>query len=161
MTASIKLWRIASETLDYKANDLTGRGAAKHPGRWNALGESVIYAAPTLALAVLETAAHVDDAGLPLNRFVVRLAVPTPTWKAREKLDPSKLDPAWCAIPAGKASVDIGSKWYTSGRTALLMVPSVIVPEEPAVVINASHPSAKGITAETIRLFEYNNLFRS
>lgn len=160
MTASVKLWRIAAETKEYKANDLSGRGAAKYPGRWNATGEQVIYTAPTLALAVLETAAHLDDSGLPLSRFVVQLTVPIAVWKARQELKVSGIDPAWCAIPSGKASVDIGSTWYRSATSALLLVPSVIVQEECVVLINATHPDAKGIKAQTIRLFAFNSLFR-
>lgn len=160
MTVSVSLWRIAAETKEYKANDISGGGAAKHPGRWNASGEHVVYAAKSLALAVLETAAHVDDSGLPLNRFVVKIKVPIKVWNARQEIKLSGIDPAWCAVPAGKASVDIGSTWYTSGGSALLLVPSVIVPEERAVLINATHPDAKRIRAETIRLFEFNKLFR-
>ena len=160
MTVAIKLWRIAAETREYRANDLSGRAAAKYPGRWNARGEHVAYAAMSLALAVLETAAHIDDSGLPLNRFVVQLTVPIATWNARQELKWSAIDPAWCAVPAGRASVDLGSVWYKSAKSALLVVPSVVVREENAVLINATHPDAKGIKARTIRAFEYNRLFR-
>lgn len=160
MTVSITLWRIATETKEYKAKDISGSGAAKRPGRWNASGEHVVYTAQTLALAVLETAAYLDDAGLPLNRFVVQLAVPIAAWKARQELKLPAIDPAWCAIPGGKASVDIGSNWYQSAASALLLVPSVVVPEERAVLINATHPDAKEIKSRTIRPFEFNKLFR-
>jgi RES domain-containing protein len=160
VTVAVTLWRIAAETRDYKANDLSGRGAAKYPGRWNAHGEHVVYAAATLSLAVLETAAHIDDAGLPLNRFVVQLAVPIATWNARQAMQWSALDPAWCAIPAGRASVEPGSAWYRSATSALLLVPSVIVREEYAVLINATHVDAKGIRARTMRALEYASVFR-
>jgi RES domain-containing protein len=161
VTVSVNLWRIAAETKEYQANDISGGGAAKYPGRWNASGEHVIYSGQTLSLAVLEMAAHLDDTGLPLNRFVVQLTVPLAAWKGRQKLKLSDIDPARCAIPAGKASVDIGSTWYKSATSALLLVPSVVVQEEWAVLINATHPDAKGITAKTIRPFEFNKLFRS
>jgi RES domain-containing protein len=160
VTVAISLWRIGTETKEYKANDLSGGGAAAHPGRWNAAGEHVVYAARTLSLAALETAAHIDDSGLPLNRFVIHIKVPPALWRRRQTLTVSKLDPAWLAVPHGKASVDEGSNWYKSASSALLLVPSVIVPEEHAVLINAKHPEAKQIKAETIRLFEYNKLFR-
>lgn len=160
MTVSISLWRIAAETRDYKADDLSGGGAAKYPGRWNAPGEYVVYTAKSLALAVLETAAHVDSSGLPLNRFVIQISVPRNVWEAREVVDPANIDPAWCAVPAGKASVDVGSAWYKSSKCALLSVPSVIVPEEHAVLINATHRDASLIKAETIRSFEFYKLFR-
>ena len=156
----MKLWRIAAETREYSADDLSGDGAAKYPGRWNDVGEPVVYAAPTIALAVLETAAHIDDHGLPLNRFVVEIAVPEDVWSAREELDPDALPPEWSAIPAGRASVQIGSEWLISRRTPILLVPSVIIPEERAVLINPKHPESTRITARAIRAFDYNRLFR-
>jgi RES domain-containing protein len=154
------LWRIAAETRKYAADNLSGGGAAAHPGRWNEEKQPVIYAAPTIAMAVLETAAHIDDVGLPLNRFLVRIAVPDDAWGGREELDPATLPPAWAAIPAGKTSVQLGSEWLVSGRTLILSVPSVIVPEERAALINPLHPGAKKLTATIVRRFEYTTLFR-
>ncbi len=157
----MKLWRIAAETREYKACDLSGGGAAKYPGRWNSDKEPVIYSAPTIAIAVLETAAHVDDAGLPLNRYLIEIDVPDDVWAQREEMGVSKLPATWAAIPAGHASVKIGSDWLTSLRSPILMVPSVIVPEEWASLINPRHTEASRITAKVVRLFEYNRLFRS
>lgn len=160
MIATISLYRIASETRQYKATDLSGRGAAAYPGRWNSAGERVVYAAQSRSMAVLETAAHIDSAELPMNRFLIRLRVPAAVWRARKTLKTVDLDPAWRAIPAGKASEDLGSQWYQAGNSALLLVPSVIVPEEWVVLLNAHHPSAKLISAVIERAFEYNKLFR-
>ncbi len=154
------LWRIATETRFFKADDLSGAGAAKHPGRWNEEGDAVLYASPSRALAVLETAAHLDDSGLPLNRFLVRIDVPKTAWAKRQTLDPATMDQAWRAIPAGRASSRLGHEWYISGKSAILMVPSVIVEEEFNVLINPKHAGAAGLTATIIRLFEYNRLFR-
>lgn len=154
------LWRIAAETRKYAADDLSGGGAAASPGRWNEEGQPVLYAAPTIAIAVLETAAHIDDAGLPLNRYLVCIEVPDGVWSAREELDVAALPAAWSAIPAGRASVGIGSAWLASMRSPILLVPSVVVPEERAALLNPLHPSARGITASIARVFEYNQLFR-
>ena len=118
------LWRIAADTRVYGAGDLSGAGAAKNPGRWNDVGQPVLYTAPTIAIAVLETAAHIDDCGLPLNRYLVEITVPDTTWSAREILDTSKLDITWSAIPAGRGSVKPGADWIRGGTAALLVVPS-------------------------------------
>ena len=154
------LWRIAAQTRRYAADDLSGAGAAKSPGRWNDDGQPVLYTAPTIGIAVLETAAHVDDAGLPLNRYLVRIEVPDAVWAAREVLDVAKLPVTWAAIPAGRASIQAGGEWLRGGRTAIFEVPSVIVPEESAALINPLHPDAKLLIAKIVRLFEYNRLFR-
>ncbi|RPI35316.1 MAG: RES domain-containing protein [Hyphomicrobiaceae bacterium] len=157
----MKLWRIAAETRKYAANDLSGGGAAANPGRWNDDKEPVVYCAPTIAIAVLETAAYVDDAGLPLNRYLIEIDVPDVLWAQREELDAAKLPATWSAIPAGRASVKIGSEWLSSLRSPILLVPSVIVPEERASFINPRHPEAAAISARVVRLFEYNRLLRS
>lgn len=156
----MNLWRIAAETRKYRADDLSGAGAAKNPGRWNDDGQPALYAAPTIAMAVLETAAHVDDSGLPLNRYLVRIEIADSVWAARHVMDVSGLPATWSAIPAGRVSVQAGADWLRGMTTAILQVPSVIVPEEPIALINPLHPDAKTIRAQIVRLFEYNRLFR-
>jgi len=157
----VKLWRIATETRKYAADDLSGGGAAISPGRWNDENEPIVYCATTIAMAVLETAAYVDDSGLPLNKYLIEISVPDNVWAKREEVDIAKLPATWAAIPAGRASVKLGSDWLTSLRSPILMVPSVIVPEEWVSLINPKHPDAPKISAKVVRLFEYNRLFRS
>ena len=157
----MRLWRIAVETRKYPATDLSGSSAAAHPGRWNEEQQPVVYTATTLAIAILETASHIDDAGLPLNRFVIELAVPNDVWALHQALKPQDLSPSWASIPAGRASIEVGCAWLSSNQSPILLVPSVIVPEEYAALINPRHPASARITATVIRLFEYNRLFRS
>jgi len=154
------LWRIAAETRLHRADDLGGAGAARWPGRWNDEGEPIVYCAPTIAMAVLETAAHVDDAGLPLDRYLVEIRVPDVLWARREEFKTARLPAAWDAIPAGRASVRIGSDWLSSLRSSILLVPSAIVPEERVALINPRHPDAARIAARAVRRFEYNRLYR-
>jgi RES domain-containing protein len=156
----VKLWRIAAETRAYPATDMSGGGAALRPGRWNGDKEPIIYSALTISMAVLETAAHIDDTGLPLNRYLIELNVPELIWTSREVVNPRKLPSTWAAIPAGRASVKVGSEWLSSLRSAILVVPSVIVPEESVVLINPRHVEAAKSKAKSVRLFEYNRLFR-
>jgi RES domain-containing protein len=157
----VKAWRIATETRRYRADDLSGAGAARHPGRWNSDGEAVVYAASSIALAVLETAAHVDDAGLPLNRYLVEVDIPDDLWVARQTLLPHQLPTTWDAIPAGHGSVGVGSQWLQSLTSTILQVPSVIVPEELVVLVNPNRADARRIPATVVRRFEYDLLFRS
>ncbi|MDR6854847.1 RES family NAD+ phosphorylase [Variovorax guangxiensis] len=77
------------------------------------------------------------------------------------ELDPNApLAPTWSAIPAGATSAGIGSDWLKSLRSAILMVPSVIVPEERATLINPAHPDAVKVKAKVVRPFEHNKHFR-
>jgi RES domain-containing protein len=156
----MNLWRIAAETRQWSANEIGGMGSLVEPGRWNDDQHPVVYAATTISLAVLETAAHLPRNVLPLNRFLVRLDVPEDVWAARETHPPDALPPAWQSIPPGRASVKAGTTWLAAQRAPVLLVPSVIVPEEPVVLVNPRHPGAREIGATVVRPFEFDRLFR-
>ena len=57
-TGAISVWRIATDTPDYTADDLSGAGARATGGRWNARGTPLVYASTSRALACLETVVH-------------------------------------------------------------------------------------------------------
>jgi RES domain-containing protein len=156
----VKLWRIATETRKYRATDLTGEGSAINPGRWNESGDAVLYASSSIALAVLETAAHINPNGLPMNRYLISLEVPNAVWAAREELDAVPLPATWSAIPAGTTSAAVGSQWIKSRRSAILLAQSVIVPEERVALLNPAHADAAKVKAVVVRRFEYDSLFR-
>jgi RES domain-containing protein len=156
----VKLWRIATETRNYGADDMSGAGAAKSPGRWNLETEAVVYTASTIAMAVLETVAHIDAGGFPLNRFLIEIEVPERVWKSRGVVGREQLPAAWCAIPAGRASAHVGSAWLRAGRTGILVLPSVIVPEEDIVLINPAHADARNLDVRIVRQFQYSAVLR-
>ena len=153
---TVALWRIATDTGEYEAHDLGGKGAEKTGGRWNRPGRPVVYTATSIALACLETVVHLNAADLPLNRFLVRIEAPDVVWEARQIMLPDDLPVGWSAIPEGKVSLDIGHAWLQEARTALLVVPSVIVPEESNVLFNPMHADAPSITAAKIRPWFYD-----
>ncbi|MCW5221660.1 RES family NAD+ phosphorylase [Verminephrobacter aporrectodeae] len=150
------LWRIATDTKEYKAHDLSGKGAQKTGGRWNRPGRPVVYTSLTVALACLETVVHLDASDLPMHRFLVRIEVPDQLWEARRRLMPADLPPGWNATPEGKASLDVGDTWLATASTTLLTVPSVIVPEEYNVLINPLHANAAAIKAIKERPWFYD-----
>jgi RES domain-containing protein len=157
---TFSLWRIASDTPQWMADDLGGKGAALRGARWNHVGEHVAYAATSISLAAWETRAHFGHGGaLPWNRFLVRIDVPIDVWAAREVLS-TPMPVGWDAIPEGLVSRDLGSKWLSTAHathTALLVVPSVIVNEENNVLINPAHADATRIKAVKVRRFLYDH----
>jgi RES domain-containing protein len=156
----VRLWRIATETRIFTAQDLSGKGAAISPGRWNGPGQPVVYAAPTAALAMLETTAHIHSLGLPMNRFLVAIDVPDALWAQRQDIPVDQLPVGWSAIPAGLSSVEVGAQWLSRQSSLLLCVPSVIVPEESIALINPAHPMASQLTAMKVRPVTYGAVFR-
>ena len=151
------LWRIAADTPGYTADDLSGMGAKMTGGRWNSKGVPLVYCATSIALATLETVHYLRSGSLPFNRFLVRIEVPQAVWQARQLLDPPP--GGWDAIPAGLSSVMAGDYWSAAGTSALLVVPSVIVPDECNVLLNPRHRDAAAITASTVRRWQYDPRF--
>ena len=152
----MNLWRIATDTKTYEANDLSGTGAKITGGRWNAPGDAVVYTSETQALACLETVVHLNAGGLPLNRYLVAITIPAAIWAAARTETQASLPVGWDADPSGRASVQFGTAWIRSNASALLRVPSVIVPDEYNVLINPLHPGSRAITATTIRKWLYD-----
>jgi RES domain-containing protein len=150
-------WRIAVEAPGYAANDLTGAGAKISGGRWNSAGLPVVYCAINIALAVLETVHYLRNGGLPFNRFLVRIDIPDDIWGARTILNSPP--GGWDAIPAGMSSRRAGDAWLNSLSSAVLEVPSVIVPQETSVLINPVHPDAAKIGAVTLERWHYDPRF--
>lgn len=154
---TVVVWRIATETPAYKADDISGKGAALSGGRWNAVGTPMLYCASNISLAALETLSHLRGGSLPLNRFLIHVSIPDEVWETRE--EPKRLPGGWNAIPAGLTSESFGERWVREKRSALLLVPSVIVPEEKNILINPSHPDAVRIKAKTGRRWDYDPRF--
>ncbi len=154
---TVTLWRVASDTPSWTADDMGGKGAASSGARWNHAGERVTYAATSISLAAWETRAHFGRGGaLPWNRFLVRIDVPQDVWAAREILHrPPPV--GWDAIPEAMVSRNAGSAWVQSRRTALLSVPSVIIGEEDNILVNPAHADSARIVATRIRRFVYDH----
>lgn len=152
----VSVWRIATDTREYVADDMSGKGAEKTGGRWNRQGFPVVYCAASIALACLETVVHFNTSDLPLNRFLVRIDVPDSIWALRQVMTPKELPVGWTAIPEGKVSLDIGQRWLLAKNALLMVVPSVIVPEESNVLINPLHPDIKKLHSRKLRPWLYD-----
>ena len=126
------LWRISDHTT------LDGGGGLSLSGRWHSAGQRIVYCAPNPATALLEvlvrTEIDIDD--VPVNfRY---LEIDAPDTLAVEDLDTSALAQSWRTdlLVTRRA----GDQWLQSSRTALLRVPSVIVPATWNVLINPRCP---------------------
>src|SRR3712207_909919 len=103
------VWRIAADTARYPADDLSGGGAKATGGRWNAQDHAVLYTSTTRALACLETLVHLNAGGLPLNRYLVEVAIPDPVWTTAQWETPASLPVGWDAEPASLTSIQFGT----------------------------------------------------
>lgn len=156
MTKGISVWRIAQETTTYSADDLSGKGGLYVDGRWHKKGRRIIYAASSISLACLETVAHLNEAKFPFNRFLVRIDIPQDVFEKAIVIDAQSAPGGWDSIPIGYTSTSFGEQWLESRNSLILMVPSVITPEELNVLINPEHEDIEKIEAKTIRRWLYD-----
>lgn len=156
MSVAISLWRIAVDAPQYLADDMTGAGAKATGGRWNREGRAVLYTSASVALACLETVLHAKMGSLPMNRYLIRIDLPLDAWSARVEHTAQSLPFGGDALPEGKVSLDLGDAWLAAGGSPVMVVPSVIVPEERNVLINPEHPLCQGAKAHKVRKWLYD-----
>lgn len=63
--------------------------------------------------------------------------------------------PNWQALVAPEAAA-AGGAWVASGRTALLRVPSALVPREPNYLVNPARPDAARISVSAPEPLEWD-----
>ena len=129
----------------YAATALVGEGARLYGGRWNSKGVRLVYAASTLALGAIESLVHFSSALLPAD--FVSIAVEIPAALAVETWTVADLPKGWEQTPAPNVLQEMGEAWRTSGRTAILRVPSAVISNEFNVLFNPFHAYEKHIHA--------------
>ncbi len=96
---------------------------------------AVIYASGTQSLAMLERLVQRRNLGRTL---LVEAEVP-PGLEIDDLMD--RPPPNWRALGSPEA-VAAGAAWLAAGRTALLRVPSALVPREANYLVNPAHADA-------------------
>jgi RES domain-containing protein len=137
---TLSSWRILKAR--YAAQALDGEGAKKTGGRWNSPGTAVVYTSATASLGVLELLVHLGSPSvLPAYvliecQFDSQLVTP---------LQRANLPANWRAYPPPPELQALGDKWVKLGDSAVLEVPSVLVPNESNFVLNPGHPDFSSI----------------
>jgi RES domain-containing protein len=134
-------WRLCREAFA----DLNGEGARLYGGGWNSPGRPMVYTASTAALAVLEVRVNLD---LPLDLLPDDYVLVT--------VDLSDLAIEDIAtLPPDRRMA--GDDWLAAGRTPVLRVPSIIVPESPNLLLNPTHPYAARAKIAGKRPFQFDS----
>ena len=118
---------------------LDGEGARLAGGRWNSPGTAVVYTGTSRSITVLETLAHADPDLLPDDLTIFEVDVPDAL--SAERIDVTSLPDDW-RTPGHVRCVEIGDEWLQRGGSAILHVPSAIIPEEWNVLIASRHRDA-------------------
>ena len=131
-------WRIVK--TKHVATAFSGEGAAATGGRWNSRGVPVVYASATQALAVLESLVHLNP---PVRFQYVAFRI---EFEDALVTNPDFLPEDWTLEPPGPASKLVGDAWVRASRSAVLAVPSAVIPMESNYLLNPAHPDFKKIS---------------
>lgn len=130
----MRVWRVTRRA--HAVAD--GEGARLYGGRWNLPGTPVVCASGSLSLAVLEYLVHVDRDLAPSD--LVSIAAEIPESLRIEKADARKLPKNWQAPLDQGHLQQLGSDWVLKQASAVLQVPSALIPLEFNYLLNPSHP---------------------
>ena len=133
------------------ANALVASGIR---GRWNYKGTFVIYTAGSRALACLENVVHRSGEGLTENFRTLLIHIPDNL--KIETIPATALPANWKEISSYPACQAIAHEWYTKGESAVLKVPSAIIPEESNYILNTRHPDFSSIKIKAVEEFFFD-----
>ncbi len=118
-----------------------------------------MYTAGSIALAVLETLVHTGPSVMPSHRV---MAVDVPDTVPVAAIEPADLPDHWRRTPPPPALQALGKAWLEAGETALLALPSAIIPRESSYLINPRHSDFPRLVIHPPDPFEIDRrLFRS
>ena len=131
----MRIFRIA----DRRHPVWSGTGAMLVGGRFNSPGRPVIYGALNFAGAMLEVLVHARIGKVPKHHVWVEAEVPEDV--PIERVAVQDLPAGWDA-PDAQVARRFGDQWIEEGRSAVLVVPSVVARAECNAVVNPAHPQA-------------------
>jgi RES domain-containing protein len=113
----VSAWRIVRATRANTA--FSGEGAWRNGGRWSSVGVRIVYVSEHQSTAALEIFVH---------------TVPTKKWPTH-----------WRTSPPPEGTLAVGDQWVRERRSAILVVPSAISPDDRNFLLNPEHPDFKRI----------------
>jgi RES domain-containing protein len=137
------LWRISNY------GDLKGIGGLRASGRWHFAGQPVVYLAEHPAGALLETLVHQEissPADLPDTYQLLKVEVEDGVTIA--EIGEHTFSPDWRDNMSW--TQDAGTEWLAGNTSALLKVPSALMPFASNYIMNPAHEDAKRISISMV-----------
>lgn len=131
----MRIWRLTHKRFAQTPFD--GEGPFRFEGRWNPKGVRCAYASSSSALTVLEVLVNADKRHLGTTHVLISADIIDSV--KIEIVPEDRLPKEWRVSPAPLTLQAIGADWVKHGRTALLQVPSALVPGEWNYLLNPNH----------------------
>ena len=130
----------------------SGEGAARFGGRWNSRGVRVVYASQSLSLAALETLVHLSP---PVSFKYVAFRLEFDD-ELIERISLTTLPSDWRIEPPPPSTRTIGDEWVRSARSAVLGLPSTLIPAERNFLINPAHRDFRRVSVDKAEPFAFD-----
>ncbi|MBO0951322.1 RES family NAD+ phosphorylase [Fibrella forsythiae] len=145
----MEIYRI---TLAKWADSLVASGRA---ARWNSADRFMIYTASSRALACLENVVHRTGRGLQADFRTICINVPDTLPIVTIELD--SLPKNWDDYEQYGRCQQLGDTWLNARQSAILRVPSAIVPAEFNFLLNPQHSDFTQIRIDRIEPFRFDS----
>ena len=143
------VWR-----LSHKAHSaFDGEGGLLRSARWHRAGVRIVYTSEHLSLAALEFFVNIGPDEQPTGLATRSAEIPDDV--PRDRLMSSDLPRDWRRLD-NRVLRDRGMKWLESERTAVLIVPSAVIPRENNCLLNPSHPDFARIRIRKAEPFSFD-----
>jgi RES domain-containing protein len=147
--------------LVYRISQTKYASSLETPGfaaRWNSEGQKMIYTAGSVALACLENLVHRSGTKLNLGNFSIA-TISIPDKLKIEEISLEQLiaiSTEWDSVANYPITQKIGNTWLESLGSAVLRIPSAIVPMENNLLLNPYHPEFPKIKILTVTPFRFD-----
>ena len=113
----------------------------------------MVYTAGSQALAVLEMLVHLEASELLKHYRLIAVEFDQALMMV---LDPKTLPANWKRRPTPASVRAIGDEWVASARSAVLQVPSIVIPGENNYLINIAHPEFRKLVIGKPRPYRFD-----
>lgn len=113
-----------------------------------------MFTSATLSLAALERFVNTDPDLEPDE--LVAIAVDIASTVAIETITVGNLPPDWRTYPPPSALAEIGERWIRTSTSAVLSVPSAVIPNERNFILNPEHPDFGKLTIHPAEPFRFD-----
>jgi RES domain-containing protein len=138
----------------YARTPFDGEGAYRYGGRWSSPGTRLSYASEHQSLAMLEYFVYLDKDDPPSDLVLAVAEVRDDL--TREIVEASNLPANWREAVAPPELARVGDEFAQRAVRCLLLVPSVLAPNENNCLVNPAHPDYKKIVVREVEPLSYD-----
>lgn len=137
----MRVWRLT--TRKYATTAFSGIGNRKVGSRWVPPGLLAVYTSEHISTAVLENLVHMDPGHFGTNHVLIAVDIPDDI--SMDELELTALPDDWRTRYEDDQLQQVGQDWVERASSAVLIVPSAVVPQERNIILNPLHPDFEQI----------------